>query len=60
MARSRDVILLAALITGAMGVTTLDGLGVQGALAHTLEEHVLVDSLVPRAKLLAGLMTTLA
>lgn len=46
--------------TGAMGVTTLDGLGVQGALAHTLEEHVLVDSLVPRAKLLAGLMTTLA
>lgn len=46
--------------TGAMGVTTLDGLGVQGALAHTLEEHVLIDSLVPRAKLLAGLMTTLA
>ena len=46
--------------TGALGVTTLDGLGVQGALAHTLEEHVLVDSLVPRAKLLAGLMTTLA
>jgi len=46
--------------TGAMGVTTLDGLGVQGALAHTLEEHVLIDSLVPRAKLLAGLLTTLA
>jgi glutamate carboxypeptidase len=45
--------------TGAMGVTTLDGLGVQGALAHTLEEHVLVDSLVPRAKLMAGLLTTL-
>jgi glutamate carboxypeptidase len=45
--------------TGAMGVTTLDGLGVQGALAHTLEEHVLVDSLVPRAKLMAGLLSTL-
>ena len=45
--------------TGAMGVTTLDGLGVQGALAHTLEEHVLIDSLVPRAKLMAGLLTTL-
>ncbi len=46
--------------TGAMGVTTLDGLGVQGALAHTLEEHVLIDSLVPRARLMAGLLTTLA
>lgn len=46
--------------TGAMGVPTLDGLGVQGALAHTLEEHVLVDSLVPRARLMAGLLTTLA
>ncbi|NMJ41971.1 M20/M25/M40 family metallo-hydrolase [Roseomonas sp. JC162] len=45
--------------TGAMGVTTLDGLGVQGAMAHTLEEHVLVDSLVPRARLMAGLLTSL-
>ncbi len=45
--------------TGAMGIPTLDGLGVSGAMAHTLEEHVIVDSLVPRAKLLAGLLTTL-
>jgi len=45
--------------TGAMGVATLDGLGVQGGMAHTLEEHVLVDSLVPRAKLMAGLLSTL-
>jgi glutamate carboxypeptidase len=45
--------------TGAMGVATLDGLGVQGALAHTLEEHVLVDSLVPRARLMAGLLSSL-
>jgi glutamate carboxypeptidase len=45
--------------TGAMGVTTLDGLGVQGGMAHTLEEHVLIDSLVPRAKLMAGLLSTL-
>jgi hypothetical protein len=45
--------------TGALGITTLDGLGVQGAMAHTLEEHVLIDSLVPRAKLMAGLLTTL-
>jgi glutamate carboxypeptidase len=42
--------------TGAMGVPTLDGLGVQGAGVHTLEEHLLVDSLVPRAKLMAGLL----
>jgi glutamate carboxypeptidase len=45
--------------TGAMGVPTLDGLGVEGALAHTLEEHVLVDSLAPRARLMAGLLTTI-
>jgi len=42
--------------TGAMGVPTLDGLGVQGAGGHTLEEHLLVGSLVPRAKLIAGLL----
>jgi len=44
--------------TGAMGITTLDGLGVQGAGGHTLEEHLLVDSMVPRARLLAGLLQT--
>ena len=42
--------------TGAMGIPTLDGLGVQGAGWHTLEEHLLLDSLVPRARLLAGLL----
>jgi glutamate carboxypeptidase len=42
--------------TGAMGIPTLDGLGVQGAGGHTLEEHLLVGSLVPRAKLIAGLL----
>jgi glutamate carboxypeptidase len=42
--------------TGAMGVPTLDGLGVQGAGGHTLEEHLILDSLVPRARLLAGLL----
>lgn len=42
--------------TGAMGIPTLDGLGVAGAGAHTLEEHVVVDSLAPRARLLAGLL----
>jgi glutamate carboxypeptidase len=42
--------------TGAMGIPTLDGLGVAGAGMHTLEEHILIDSLVPRAKLMAGLL----
>ncbi len=45
--------------TGAMGVPTLDGLGVLGAGGHTLEEHLLVDSLVTRGRLLAGLLATL-
>lgn len=45
--------------TGAMGIPTLDGLGVMGGGIHTLEEHVMVASLVPRAKLLAGLLMTL-
>lgn len=44
--------------TGAMGIPTLDGLGVAGAGAHTLEEHILVDSLVPRAKMFAGLLAS--
>lgn len=42
--------------TGAMGIPTLDGLGVQGAAMHTLEEHLVIESLVPRAKLIAGLL----
>lgn len=42
--------------TGALGIPTLDGLGVQGAGPHTLDEHILVSSLVPRARLLAGLL----
>ena len=45
--------------TGAMGVPTLDGLGVSGAKMHTLEEHIEIASLVPRAKLIAGLLTSL-
>lgn len=45
--------------TGAMGIATLDGLGVQGGSAHTLEEHIEVDSLVRRGRLMAGLLATL-
>ena len=46
--------------TGAMGIATLDGLGVQGAGAHTLDEHLLVESLPRRGRLMAGLLATLS
>jgi glutamate carboxypeptidase len=45
--------------TGAMGIATLDGLGVAGAGAHTLDEHILIDSLAYRGKLMAGLLASL-
>ncbi len=45
--------------TGAMGIPTLDGLGVLGENLHTLEEHIFVRSLVQRGKLLAGLLADL-
>jgi glutamate carboxypeptidase len=46
--------------TGAMGIATLDGLGVAGQGAHTLDEHIQVDSLAYRGKLMAGLLMALA
>ena len=45
--------------TGVMGIATLDGLGVQGAGPHTLDEHILVDSLALRGKLFAGILAAL-
>ena len=45
--------------TGALGIATLDGLGVDGAGAHTFEEHLLVSSLIPRCRLFAELLRTL-
>jgi glutamate carboxypeptidase len=44
--------------TGAMGIPTLDGLGVLGGNAHTLNEHIMMDSLVPRARLMAALLAS--
>ncbi len=38
---------------------TLDGLGCDGAGAHTLSEHLFISSLVPRARLLQRLFETL-
>jgi glutamate carboxypeptidase len=45
--------------TAALGVPTLDGLGIDGEGAHTEWEHAYVSSIVPRAKLLQGLLETL-
>ena len=40
-------------------IPTLDGLGVDGNGAHTLEEHLFISSLAPRAMLLKRLFETL-
>jgi glutamate carboxypeptidase len=45
--------------TGAMGIPTLDGLGARGADPHTLNEHIIVESLAERGRLMAGLLATL-
>jgi glutamate carboxypeptidase len=42
--------------TAALGVPTLDGLGVTGDGGHALHEHVTLSSLPERAALLAGLL----
>lgn len=45
--------------TAALGVPTLDGLGVPGAGAHANNEHILIDALPDRAALLAALLLNL-
>jgi glutamate carboxypeptidase len=40
----------------ALGVPVLDGLGITGAGAHTLEEHILVSDIARRATLIALLL----
>jgi glutamate carboxypeptidase len=46
--------------TAAIGIPTLDGLGIDGDGAHTLHEYGLVSSIVPRMRLMARLMETLS
>jgi len=46
--------------TGAVGTTTLDGLGVGGGGQHTLEEHIDIESLALRGRLLAGLIASIS
>ena len=48
-----------ATITGAMGIATLDGVGVIGTGAQSRAERIQVQSLTERARLIAGLLTTL-
>jgi len=45
--------------TAAMGLPTLDALGADGADAHTYNEHIYLDQLVPRQTLLIRLLQTL-
>ncbi len=46
-------------ITAALGVATLDGLGIPGDGAHAWHEHIEMDALVPRIALLAHLIERL-
>jgi glutamate carboxypeptidase len=45
--------------TAAMGIPTLDGLGVQGDGAHALHEHIVVDDIARRTALLTLLVQSL-
>jgi glutamate carboxypeptidase len=45
--------------TAALGIPTLDGLGIDGDGAHTLQEYGLISSLAPRARLFAALLERL-
>jgi glutamate carboxypeptidase len=44
--------------TAALGIPTLDGLGAAGDGAHSLREHVLINTIPQRAALLAALLAT--
>jgi glutamate carboxypeptidase len=46
--------------TAAIGVPTLDGLGPVGDGAHARDEHVIVDEMPPRARMVARLIDDLA
>lgn len=45
--------------TAAMGVPTLDGLGIDGDGAHTLDEYGLISSIAPRSQLMRRLLETI-
>ena len=41
----------------AAGTPVLDGLGISGDGAHTLQEYINIDDIVPRAALVTGLLS---
>jgi glutamate carboxypeptidase len=45
--------------TAALGIPTLDGLGVRGAGGHADHEHILIDAIMPSVELLAALLLEL-
>lgn len=45
--------------TAALGIPTLDGLGIDGDGAHTLDEYGLISSIAPRMALMERLLETL-
>lgn len=45
--------------TAALGIPTLDGLGIDGDGAHTLHEYGLISSIAPRRELMRRLLETL-
>jgi glutamate carboxypeptidase len=45
--------------TGALGIPTLDGLGPCGEGPHTPDEHIVIESLAERGRLMAGLLAGL-
>jgi len=45
--------------TAALGIPTLDGLGIDGDGAHTLDEYCLISSIEPRRRLVEQLLRTL-
>src|SRR5687768_13015851 len=47
-------------LTAALGVPTLDGFGAIGDGAHAPHEHVDIDALVPRAAIIAGVLSRIA
>ncbi|MFB3142856.1 MAG: hypothetical protein ACE1Z2_08610 [Acidobacteriota bacterium] len=46
-------------MTAALGIATLDGLGIPGDGAHAWHEHIEMSALVPRIALLARLIERL-
>ena len=45
--------------TAALGIPTLDGLGIDGDGAHTLQEYGLISSISPRRRLMQRLLEML-